>query len=1237
MSSEIADLSTVSPQCTFLESHPQPPEADSTLYLTLSATDNISGGQDHTVVGVHIVLAAGNTNKLWEAFHIDRNAQKLNATQKKKDSLTICCDTLEVHGELCVPEADVTIYARRLVWASEDAAINTSPLLWELPNAANAQGATPGADGANGRNAGSVRAFVSVVEPSDDRQIRLKACGGQGQNPGEGLNGKPGTSLPDSWTRATFEARIALVGFTNSATVDFDPPAVYIDASWGALGISEAFDPRGSNSFPTSGTDAIAPGIPGDGGGGGNLTTNSRAAIANFRNDGGPAGKKALNRVGGRAGGPSRCARYRVALTEWLGNTDKASFTKTMIAGPNTTTKGKDASAKPARNDRGATPPAAEIDCANAWLHPLSLQAVLEFARDLFLAEARVELQQRLQDYEAALALPIPKSMEHWDDCPWGDASPAQWTAAQTEVASMLTRLNGHLDYFGNPAGYTPLLSLQGSIKLYEGETRRALRTMLLVDWVNAETSKAQDASDMLGALVDGMNEDSSRAADQVTAAEKTLGELASRLSDLEQQLSDKNNALAAKQTELLGQAKTTLQQEALIRSSIKMAGAICQVIPVGQPALGVVGSLAGVAADLGSDSKGVPDTVSRMGDVISKAREAANKAADANKKAANPSKEAADASKKAPDASTGQAAKPKDTDTAKKGASAMSTALDGLGPALSQASGAIAASQVPQSAVDAELQRLEAECPEMQQLIDEIRDLNVVMSELFDELTDAFQSLGDGCSRLSSNAAAIVSMQQQRGKQLGRIDHEASLFVQQAGHRSRLTLLKYLYFMVKAYETTMLRSLDTVDWKLSQVTAKINELLQGVKSFDDATLETKAQTLEGLFQDNINVVRQQLLDDASRFSEITMPRPLVLSSTQSPEDVATLNATGHVAIDPFEYGLIDPKTQLARLSDASLDSLEFDPKGPALPDGKQVAIDLVPARVGTLRRAESLYAIYSEAPVRWTWTFSGGRLEKSPPSKGAKDLLDFILGDGSEKIRQKIARPPFWSALDICVRYLPELPANQKPRITRLQFRLSSDVTSAPNRQSVLMVHPIGLSPGAVVDCSPKDLAGRQAGLGHFMRIYNQGVGVQLSVPAAFGADFDHWQLLGTSQSNDCISKLTIPVQLTDDVTVQCYWVHADDRVARFELTSEQLTRLAQTHPDEGIRESLQVLFARKPADVPEPPAPGIAQLIRVEPDDEASVVGLVPPDGIPDVLQEGKNGWREVNYRRVSGWIRA
>src|SRR5436309_71530 len=136
---EIVDLSRVSPQQTFLDSRPEKPLATSTLYLNRFTTTNADKSQDHTIVGVHVLLKKGNANGLWEALHVDRSQQKLDANDPRvaTHALLIYCDTLEVHGEFSAPEADVTVFCRRLIWATADAAINTSPLAWAVGKAQN--------------------------------------------------------------------------------------------------------------------------------------------------------------------------------------------------------------------------------------------------------------------------------------------------------------------------------------------------------------------------------------------------------------------------------------------------------------------------------------------------------------------------------------------------------------------------------------------------------------------------------------------------------------------------------------------------------------------------------------------------------------------------------------------------------------------------------------------------------------------------------------------------------------------------------------------------------------------------------------------------------------------------------------------------------------------------------------------------------------------------------------------
>src|SRR5256885_3613008 len=138
---EVVDLSKVSPQQTFLVSQPEKPSPTSTIYIKRYTTKNNDETENHTVIGVHIILAQNDPNGIWKALHVDRTKQKLDPQNPRvaTKTLNIYCDTLEVRGEFCLPEAKVVVYARRINWATPDAAINTSPLEWRVGKAQNAQ------------------------------------------------------------------------------------------------------------------------------------------------------------------------------------------------------------------------------------------------------------------------------------------------------------------------------------------------------------------------------------------------------------------------------------------------------------------------------------------------------------------------------------------------------------------------------------------------------------------------------------------------------------------------------------------------------------------------------------------------------------------------------------------------------------------------------------------------------------------------------------------------------------------------------------------------------------------------------------------------------------------------------------------------------------------------------------------------------------------------------------------
>ncbi|HKB35993.1 MAG TPA: hypothetical protein VKD72_06035, partial [Gemmataceae bacterium] len=620
----VPDLSKVSFQSSFIDSRPEQPSAKSTLYLQRFSTKTGDGADNHTVIGVHVVLEKGNPSRLWEALHVDRATQRIHDANSKvaTKSLVICCDTLEVYGEFSLSEANVDVFARRLVWADDAASINIAPLAWatEKAQSASASGRNKGDNGAQGRKAGSLRIFVREVSPVGSSRARFIASGGRGQDPGAGQDGTDGDSLT-AYSSHKFAATEKTTKAVSSKTLSFDPPAVYIEYEWRFTEILLGSGFYGQNRWPTNGTNALAPGVPGSGGDGGTLTTNLPELEKSLRNEGGAAGIEEREYRGGNSGSPARCAKYKVRLQANMFGTDNALY-KCDQTGTRLVTGGKSAQSEPHKPPVGGVTPKTEIlNAANAWLHPLGLQAALEYARDLFLAGGREELRATLSAYHDGLCQPSPNKTGAWDGVP-----ASEWTATQTEVATMRQRLAAHLDYFGHPAGYTPLLSLPGSIKLYENETKRALRMMLIANWVSEAARDAGEAAGLLTEALAAANKDSEEAAKQVAAHEEKIKDIQNLIKTLNSELTGLGTRLATLRNNLLSKVANDLNKQAHIKFAIKMAGALCQVIPVVQPALGTIGSLIGATSDfVGGDPDGAPDTLSKISKVLNDANQTAS------------------------------------------------------------------------------------------------------------------------------------------------------------------------------------------------------------------------------------------------------------------------------------------------------------------------------------------------------------------------------------------------------------------------------------------------------------------------------------------------------------------------------------------------------------------------------------------------------------------------------------
>jgi hypothetical protein len=549
---------------------------------------------------------------------------------------------------------------------------------------------------------------------------------------------------------------------------------------------------------------------------------------------------------------------------------------------------------------------------------------------------------------------------------------------------------------------------------------------------------------------------------------------------------------------------------------------------------------------------------------------------------------------------------------------------------------------QVSEDEVEAELQKLESDSAEWKALVKRIRDLNKRKAEFAADLVEALQAVSEGYARIASSASAILSMQQERARQIGKVDPEAVGFVREMGQRSRLTLLKYLYLMVKSYETTVFNTIH-VDWKLTEIAEKINKLITPESGLDAATLDAHIKILAPIYQRNVEAIRKQLHDDFD-VNDQTFTLGFGLDTRQTPGLTESLSRTGEIVIDPIAFGLVVSDRQLARLSGVELDKLEFDPLGPQ-PSSHNVIITLQPAHTGTIRKGHQLYSVYSDQPLNWSWTMPKGKITPAKTSEASKDVLDLILGEGAGKIRQKVALPPVWSEWTIRVRYTPDFPAGKGPRITSLYFLLNTDSVSAPANQRVLTVRTLGATPGAVITCTP-DLAKRANGFNNVIRIYDKGANAKLSVPEHDGgAVFDSWDLIGSQIDEPGVKKREVSFNLDDHVLAQCHWTSSlatgetvDDEVR---ISAKALREYVKTQPaDSRMRTEIAALLkesapaGKKARALAAPPQRALP--IRVEPKVRSAIIGIAPTLEESTILEDGKR-WKQVNYRGVVGWVDA
>lgn len=243
----------------------------------------------------------------------------------------------------------------------------------------------------------------------------------------------------------------------------------------------------------------------------------------------------------------------------------------------------------PVRQPNFPAGPAGSINVTgstNSWLHPLLVKLVLAHAKDDYLGSRLTNAEARLKDYISVIQ--TCKS----DPSQWASLDPIpQFELEQmyNEMQILLQRIANGLDYFGNPAGWVPMLSFEVNTTLFDNEVDRAIDMLYLAYWINNKASNEQQQVAALTTARYKLTNELAQAKRDFNVAANQLPTLKNKALSLQNQVITTQLEMQAREQELLEQTGDPTWLSGL-RMGLKFSAMICQMVPVYQPALGGVG-----------------------------------------------------------------------------------------------------------------------------------------------------------------------------------------------------------------------------------------------------------------------------------------------------------------------------------------------------------------------------------------------------------------------------------------------------------------------------------------------------------------------------------------------------------------------------------------------------------------------------------------------------------------------
>lgn len=706
-----------------------------------------------------------------------------------------------------------------------------------------------------------------------------------------------------------------------------------------------------------------------------------------------------------------------------------------------------------------------------SWVHPYYIAAVIRHLNDAFLNNYLSYSQTTANDYYNLIS--EFEASDEWDD--FDGTMKVELQDQRTELEGMLYKLNEGLDYFGNPVGWTPILSFEVYMDLFNDEIDRSMPTLYLNYWLQNIDQSLANKIEAARVAADQTQNDILATQDQIDALTEDIPRLEGRIVVVKGQIDETTIKFDQLKAELMRKAKHKVKKKNRLSKAFGIATGVLNCIPG-------YGQLASAAVSIGGSFFGVTDTYGYSGALSNTFQSVLGFNYSSAMDNLDKTIDSLDLSHLG---QAGQQLK----DSYKK----FDDIIQPLSKSITDLQQVFSKSSAPNDQVEAEYTKLCSQSVEFKKFEAEIAALKQSKAELEVARKQTFADMLSLSSEVSNEMVTLDALRGDVFQGNSKRDLQAMQCVEKMRQRAMNRLIKYHYYMRKAYEYRLVRPYQG-DFSLETMYNRIETLIsQGDIIFSDSTPVNyeNYSVLSAMFREEVSNIIEGVVEELTHNSyEVSAS----VSITISREVLDKINANEEYNLNLFELGLLSPSEENIRITGFNVQYLEAHTEGNT-GMSTYMDIDLVHSGISKFRKNGEVYwfnhiskSTQSAHPNAWRIRYNPTNQETTAigPSLATQSLLYSLL-DGNAQNIMLFSRPAAWS--DIYMSKKVHTSGNADVVIDSLVLSLQYDFTPRPDAiRNIDIATSDGLLP--YIDCSETDRNGRSSGKGTFHRSYTRSSG---------------------------------------------------------------------------------------------------------------------------------------------------